>query len=210
VKRLTFVLCALVALLLVSVGCGGGGGNDMVDTPPASVDGIWSGVTNNAGSAILTGCTGDFASFNGLTVAGISSGASCADSGPLVMTQSGAYLTALAVTYDCDNGDYGSKAGGGTVTGQSLSGQLDTISNYYGASGSDFYTGAVVAVNTIALSEYRISSSGNISGSCNISPNLSITITILQPTQGLTPESQHGVEPFSSARMLVAYRSKNQ
>ena len=105
-KRLTFVLCALVALLLVSVGCGGGG-NDIVDTPPASVDGIWSGVTNNAGSAILTGCTGDFAAFNGLTVAGISSGANCVDSGPLVMTQSGPYLTALAVDYDCDNGDYG-------------------------------------------------------------------------------------------------------
>lgn len=203
-------LCVFVALLIVSVGCGGGSGNDVVETPPADVSGGWAGVVNNAGSAILSGCTGDFASFNGLTVAGASSGSNCADSGPLVMTQSGTSLTAVAVNYACDNGDYGSRAGGGTVAGQSVSGQLDSISTYFGYSGSDFFTGTVVTANTIALSEYRISASGNVNGACNISPNLSITITIYQPVQGLIPESQRGTELFSLTRMLVAYRSKDR
>jgi len=98
-KRSMLALCPVVVLLLVSVGCGGGGGgNDVIDTPPANVAGIWSGVTNNAGSAILTGCTGDFATFNGLTVAGISSSANCVYAGPPVMTQYGTSLTAQGLT----------------------------------------------------------------------------------------------------------------
>jgi len=209
-NRSVLVTSAFAALLIASVGCGGGdlgSGNDVINRPPANVAGVWSGVTNNAGSAILIGCTGDFASFNGLTVAEISSGASCVDSGPLEMTQSGATLTAQPVTYACDSGDFGSKAGGGTVAGQSLSVQLDTISEHNGSTGSDYFAGAMLAADTIALSENGISVSGSMNGTCNISPNLSITVTILPPVQGPTPESRPRGQAFSLGPRLMARRS---
>lgn len=207
--RIAFLGCAFSVLLLVSVGCGGDGGNGVIESPPANVAGVWSGVANNAGSAIFAGCTGDLVSLDGLTVAGVSSGTTCASSGPLVMTQSGAYLTALPVTYSCDNGNYGSKAGGGTVTGQSLSAQLDSLSTYYGVTESHFYTGTVVAANTIALLETRFTAAGNFSGSCNISPNLSITITIYQPLQWEKTAPQEAPDALPFGRMLVAHRGRS-
>ncbi len=203
-------LALVVPIFMALLSCSRGGGNNVLETPPASVSGVWSTVANNAGSAILTGCTGDLTSFNGLTVAGIASAAYCVHSGPIVTSESGTSYTHLARTYACDTGDFGSDAGGGTITGQSLSGQMDTISSYYGTAGSEFVTGTALAANTVALSNYRIAISGNVNGSCNISPSLSITVTILQPLEGTTLQAQHAREAFSLTRMLNDHYLKHR
>jgi hypothetical protein len=203
------VFALLVPTLILLSSCGGGGGNGVMQSPPANVAGVWTTVANNAGSAILTGCTGDLTSLNGLTIAGIASTATCVYSGPIVTTQSGNSYTILARTYTCDNGDFGSDAGGGTVSGKSLQGQLDTISTFNGTAGTDYLKGTAASAITVNLSEYYVSISGTVNGSCKISPNLSITATISQPLQGMTLDHEHAPDARSLARMLTAYRRRN-
>jgi hypothetical protein len=205
--KFVFVVCAFAAVLMVSVGCNSSDGNSFVE-PPADVSGEWRAVAHNAGSAVFNGCTGDLTHLEGRTVAGTNFGAACVNSGPMITTQTGASFTHPPVTYSCDSGDYGSLAGGGTVAGRSVTGQVDTISEYYNFIGSELYTGTVVTANTIAVSEYRISASGDVNGSCNISPTLSITVTIFEPAFDGTLEPRQASEAFSLMRMLVLFPSE--
>lgn len=207
--RFVLVVCALAAVLIVSVGCNSSDGNDVVEPAPADVSGEWRALAHNSGSAFLIGCTGDLTPLEGRPIGGASLAAACVNSGPMVTTQSGVSFTHVPVTYSCDSGDYGSLTGGGTVAGLSLTGQVDTISDYYGFVGSELYSGTVVTANSLALSEYRISASGNVNGSCNISPALSITVTIFETVPGGT-EPRQATDAFSLTRMLAASRSKNR
>lgn len=207
--RFMFVVCAFAAVLILSVGCSSSDGNDPVQQAPADVSGEWSAVAHNADSAFFNGCTGDLTPLEGQPLGGVSLGAACVNSGPMITTQSGASFTHVPVSYSCDSGDYGSLTGGGTVTGQSLTGQVDTISDFYGFVGSELYSGGVVTIDTIALSEYRIAASGNVNGSCNISPALSITVTLYEPVAGAS-EPRPASNAFSLMRVLAASRSTNR
>ena len=204
------VACAFAAGLIMSVGCNSSDGNNAVEPAPADVSGEWTAVAHNAGSAVFTGCTGDLTPLEGQTVGGASLGATCVNSGPMITTQTGTSFTHVPVGYSCDSGDYGSLTGGGTVAGQSITGQVDTISNYYGFVGSELYSGTVVTADTIALSEYRISASGNVNGSCDISPSLSLSVTISEPVLGGALELRQASDAFSLTRMLAAVRSRNR
>lgn len=176
------------ALLLVGVlasaalvGCSSSSDGNVVTQPPADVTGVWTQTYLNAGSAILTGCTGDFTALNGLTMAGLLAASSCSNSSGTnpptwTITQNGSSFTFDPLSYTCTNGDSGTLGGGGTVSGSVVTGQVDTISQVSGFTGSDFFSGSVTSSTTIAASGSHFSASGSIQGSCNISPALSTSL----------------------------------
>ena len=206
------VVLGIAVGVSATMGCNSGGDGGVISQPPADVAGIWDTVATNAGSSILTGCTGDFASLNGLTAAAVLSAANCQDSGPIVTVQSGDSYTHLARDFACDDGNYGTRAGGGTVSGNSLAGQMDTISQAYGYTGSAFVTGTVTSADHIALSQNRITSNGSVVGSCNFSPALSISVTIVSTTalssQAGAKEGAAGVVTPSCMGSYLGRRAK--
>jgi hypothetical protein len=185
-----------MALVLViaglSLSCGGGsGGGGVTSVAPANVAGYWvSSGANNAGSAILNNCTGDFAVFNGMTVAGAVGTSNCVNAAPPYTSQSGASFTLSPVNYSCDNGDYGSHAGGGTINGNALSGQWDTISTANGYAEISTFT-AIASGTNLSVSESRLTASGAINGKCDITPplNSSFVISSTAPASVGVPDS---------------------
>jgi len=170
----------LVALLLTLAtwnGCGGDGGSSgSSGEPPADVSGIWEGGNNNAGSAILT-CSGDFADLSGLTVAGWVAAAPDCSAFEIEVVQSGSSFTFVARDVVCNDGSVLTWSGGGSVTGNTFSGQFDTIFITQNMVRVESFTG-VVNGNTIDLLEDRIVWSGSMAGACNIAPALSLQVTI--------------------------------
>lgn len=158
---------ATLALFLVS--CSGGG----ADSPPVNFAGVWSLTETNTATATFVHCTGDLSFLEGVHVGDLVSAATvCTTSGPSAVTQSGHTVTVVPVTYSCDDGDYGRYYGGGTVNERHIDFQLNTTSSYYGAVGTDKYTGTKTSVTTFVLDEWQVSFSGSINGSCNFSPKL--------------------------------------
>lgn len=182
----------LLGLGLIIVGCGGsGGGSDggVMSTPPSSVAGTWDIDMTNSGTAKFTSCTGDLAPINGLTVAGVlAAGGTCTTTAPLV-SQNGTSFTVQAFVYTCSDGSSGTNAGGGTVSGNSLTGQLDTISDL-GFAASEFFTGTVSG-QTLSVSSNRLSYQGSFVGSCNINPRLNYSGLIT--ARGLASRSPGGL-----------------
>jgi hypothetical protein len=166
-----------VAIFSILHGCGGGDG---IVTPPAPADvaGIWTVTYNNVGSAVFTGCTGDLEILNGVSVATLLVSVSCSFSGPLTVSQSGSSFTFERIDYLCDTGDYGFIGGGGSVNGNSLTGQLDEISQAFGVIRHYPFSGVMTGPTTISASVSRVSVSGAFEGQCMISPPLSISVEI--------------------------------
>lgn len=178
------VALGLALLTLAGGGCNSSGGGAGSLITPVDVSGVWEAQTNNAGSAVLRSCTGDFAALEGLTVAGVTAAApSCTNPGPGVVTQSGGSFTILSRSTSCSDGSTLTLAGGGTVTGSSLSGQFDTISLTGGWTRIEFFTGSA-GEDVILLSENRISVNGSVQGACNIVPALSLTVSRLAAPTG--------------------------
>jgi hypothetical protein len=87
--------------------------------------------------------------------------------------------------------------------------ELDFGRSSLGASATVSRTVLPRDFDTIALSEYRIAASGNVNGSCNISPALSITVTLYEPVAGAS-EPRPASNAFSLMRVLAASRSTNR
>jgi hypothetical protein len=166
----------LAATMIGLISCNSGGSS--TQQPPADVSGVWDGTVTNAGVATLSGCTGDFVSLNGLTIAVVlAAGADCTTSDPFVVTQVNDVFTAIGQSYTCNDGTSFVAAGGGTIAGDSLSGSLDTISSL-GFTGKELFDGDAISADTLTLFEYRIVWSGSVSGSCNVNPDLQHHVTI--------------------------------
>jgi hypothetical protein len=174
--RRAFCMAVSILSLISGSGCGGGGSSGSSGDPPASVAGTWESVMNNAGSAILA-CSGDAAALSGLSVAGWLAAAPDCTPFSVVVGQTGNNFTFAPRDVACNDGSLLTWSGGGTVTGNNLAGQFDTIFTIQGITRVESFTGAVNG-NTINLLEDRIVWSGNFVGACDIAPALSLQVTI--------------------------------
>lgn len=199
----TIVCGAVVVFCLTAVGCSGD--DPVTSTPPASVQGYWATTSvNNAGSATLTGCTGDLVDLEGITIEGLGGGADCSISEWPYTSQNGGNYTHHSVQFACVDGNYGTQGGGGTISGNNLQGQIDTNSQYWGHIASDHYSGGKSGSSTLNLSESRITFTGSISGSCNVNPPLSITMEVLaSPPAAMTLGGSVG--SFSAADRAASH-----
>lgn len=163
-------VCLLSQLILVAACSSGGGGGGVLNAPVANVEGVWSVSYTNTGQAVFTGCDGYFGVLNGLTAQFVFSlGPSCSAADPMVEQNDEAF-TVHGQSYWCTDGSTWVSGGGGTVTGDSVRGQLDAIDSA-GTIGTDFFTGTVNG-DAINLSKTRFEIRGSHTGSCQISPPL--------------------------------------
>ena len=96
-------LLGLICVVAFLAGCGGGS-DGVMSGPPATVAGMWNTNVTNAGSARLTGCTGDLVAYEGFTVAGIAATAPPCDITQTEVTQDGADFTAEPYFVTCSDG----------------------------------------------------------------------------------------------------------
>ena len=88
---------------------------------------------------------------------------------------------------------------GGTVSGNAIHAQQDTISGSDGFAGSNFANGSKTGSNTLTLLTYAITASGSINGTCNISPALDTSMTISSTAPLVQPgASSSYLRPLSS------------
>ena len=162
-RRLSFL-----ALALALASCSGTGG----DEPPASFAGVWALTSTNSSTATYVHCTGYLTFLEGLHADGSRDEIiTCyAEATPVI--QSGSTVTLTPAHYSCDDGDYGSIYGGGTVDGKHIDYTENTSSDYNGTTFTDKYTGTKTSATTFVLDEWRWAVSGPITGSCNLSPKL--------------------------------------
>jgi hypothetical protein len=163
VPRLTFL-----ALALATASCGGGG----VDEPPASFAGVWELTATNVSAATFVHCTGDLVGLEGMHLDGSRAATVTCYSDVSPVAQSGSVVTLAPVAYSCDDGDYGSTSGGGTVDAKHIDFKMITSSDYFGFVDTDKYTGTKTSVTTFILDEWQVTVTGAMTGSCNFSPRL--------------------------------------
>ena len=189
----------LLVILLAAMGCGSSSAPAMM-APTANVAGTWNITITNSGAAKFVNCTGDFSILEGLTFeAVIGASTITCTSPPIVVTQSGTAFTVTAQSYACSDGTSGTTGGGGTVSGNSISGQLDTISNS-GWVATELSTGSV-AGTALTLNSSRITYSGSLQGGCSFSPQLNYTGNIIRaPTT-----SKVGITGSEFANVVAAY-----
>ncbi len=197
--------CALIWILTLfssPLGCGGDGGRDANDaTPPANVAGIWVTAPINMQEATLIQCTGDLEVFNGMTVAELFAlGVECTYDSDPVVTQSGTTFNVVRVNFSCVDGNYGYIDGGGSVSGNSVSYQINTISQYYDNRATDYFSGHMTGPDSLTVSESRFTISGRRQGECRVSPPYSIAVTIIRA--GATYSSAQTQESIVSRMAL--------
>ena len=205
-----WIVGVVAALGLLLVGCDGDVQSGVTSSPPVSVHGYWVPTSvNNAGSAILTDCTGDFTALEGLTSADAMIGNDCVAGGWQRTSQAISTYTHQPLQYSCTDGDHGYRGGGGTVSGNSLAGQMDQKSWGQGHAGYAYINGVKSGDTTLNLVEYKISSEGSIVGSCSIDPPLSISVEImLQPPSATTTNPGIELGPLTATDLIRALKSR--
>ena len=178
---LSLILCCGLAVGVL-IACGSDGGGDE-PKPTTNVSGTWVMAGLNMQEATLTQCTGDLEPLNGWTIADMVAVTECMYS-PLLATQRGTTFTFFPADYDCINGNYGYLTGGGSVSNDFVSCQLNTVSEYNGDTVTAYHSGNMTGPSTIVMSNSQMDISGNSQGECLISPAYRTTVTIVRNDGG--------------------------
>jgi hypothetical protein len=182
---------AVVLVCLLVVACSDSDGGT-TSTPPANVAGFWDISMQNSAQAKLVSCTGDMDIFNNVTVADVMEGGSTCTpvSGSGIVVQNGDAFTITPVSVECTNGSSSTTSGSGSISGMSLSGQLDTVDSL-GVTSIERFTGAVSGVS-LTVESNEMSVSGPANGKCDIRPNLMYSGQIVQAKRSGRPRVRLG------------------
>jgi len=167
-------LAGLMVVIGCSFSCDGGG---TTWSPLANVAGSWDLIATNPGSATLVECSGDLSTLEGLTLETVvlANPVTCNEP-PILITQSGNSFTVNSAPVTCSDGTGGNTGGGGTVDGNSVSGQIETSWN---AGWVNSLTAEGAAVGTLLrLDLTRLTYSGNFQGECLFKPRVNLLGTI--------------------------------
>ena len=169
-------LLSVIVIVVMFAHCSSSSSSNMMNTPPANVAGEWTITATNAGSVRVTNCFGVFVPFEGVPVSVIFDilGITC---GPITVTQMGSSFMITPRLYTCGGLlGAGMSGGGGTVTANSISGQLDITTNL-SLTWVQPVTGSVSGLSA-SLDAPNFSVSGTAQGGCTFSPPLEYLVTI--------------------------------
>jgi hypothetical protein len=177
-KKYLMVL-AVAALTAVAGGCGDSD-RGVITGPPADVAGNWLLTVMNPLRARYVDCTEDAVALDDATIWAVNGGVTCDYAGSLLATQSEGEFTLESVDYACSDGWSGSVSGGGTVDGNRITGHMDVISDHFGWTGTEYFSGSV-SEGLIGLESSRVLWTGTLQGECAISPKLEYQGEIRDP-----------------------------
>jgi len=158
--------CWPYLLVLLCVACN----SDSSNPPPADVAGTWFMTATNADSATFTNCSGDFALFQGDTVADTLPPILTSSAGGLapVVTQNGTMWSMMPQTiFGVEN------IASGDVNGNSISGRFDGVDS---ASTLTLFFNGVVTGDSMAINVHTGRLTGAVVGECSIDPPLAVDV----------------------------------
>ena len=163
----------VLALLALTLACESSGTTAFVGEDDVDIAGTYAAfVFTNADLATFVGCTDDLVPAEGLRV--IDTVSACATSDPLTVVQSrdgDDWLTHLQV-YDCGSFIFSQTIYAGTVSGDRIDGTVAWNYLHPVLERQTITDGVATMAGTVVLRIPRVSLSGDMSGSCAISPPL--------------------------------------
>ena len=164
----TMHVAVLAGLLVALAGCSA---SDLVELIFPEVQGTWSY------QATFTGCTGDITNLDGQTFnTGMTLQPICTPSAPFSVIQIDDLATIEPTAILCSDGSAAVLTGTVNLTETSVSGSWTAVGPAPGTMQLEF--AGSVAGNVLSIDESRITYSGTLTGSCDLSPMLASTVTI--------------------------------
>ncbi len=160
----------VLALLALTLACESSNPTAFVGEADVDIAGTYAAfVFTNADLATFVGCTDDLVPAEGLRV--IDTVGACATSDPLTVVQIRDDWLTHNQAYDCGSFIFSQTIYAGAISGDRIDGTVAW--NYFGVLERQTITdGAATMAGTVVLRITRVSLSGDMSGSCAISPPL--------------------------------------
>ena len=172
-----FLAACLVLSSLMGTGCTSSDDSGVLNPSKNGLQGTWSYIILNGNEATYTDCTGDAAVLEGVSFAEAAAVVPiCLVSSVFDVVQAEESFTVVAHEVTCSDGSTGSAFGEGAIIDGALSGEWETTSGG-GVVASQSFTGEAIG-NTLEVRESERVFSGSLQGSCEISPDLTVLISV--------------------------------